>query len=269
MNILFLGDISGKPGRMMVREYLPKIKAKYKIDLTVANCENAAAGWGVTRKVIEELAGYGIDFFTSGDHIWQYPDFVEDLQDKALPVVRPYNYEGGSQVPGKPYEIIDLGSKGKVVIACFLGQVFMPKDQRSPFWAAEDFLDEIAGKGINFGEDIILIDIHAEATAEKINFAAYLKNKVTAVLGTHTHVATADTRLIGSTAFVTDVGMVGPYDASLWIKFEQTLHNFRFPFKVRGEMEEDGMRVLNSVLIETDKGKAKNITRIDYFHPQL
>src|SRR3989344_5257557 len=269
MNILFIGDISGKPGRFMVREYLPKIKEKYQIDLTIADCENAATGLGVTSKVLNELSGYGIDYFTAGDHIWHFSDFVEDLQNKSLPIVRPYNYEGGKQIPGKAYDILDIGSKGKIVIACFLGQVFLPKDQRNPFWAADDFLAELQNEGIEFGKDIILLDIHAEATAEKINLATYLKNKATAVVGTHTHVATADTRLLGTTAFVTDVGMTGPYDASLWIKLEQTIHNFKYPFKVRGEMEEGGSRVFNSVLIETDEGRAKSITRIDYIHPEL
>lgn len=264
MNILFIGDICGKPGRALVKEYLSKIKNEYKLDFVIANAENAASGRGITGKVLDELSTYGVDFFTSGDHVWNYADFIGDLQDKNLQLVRPYNYEGNSEIPGKTFEIIDLRSKGKLVIANFLAQAFMRDMVRSPFWAADDFLKELQQKNIKPGEDTIIIDFHGETTAEKINFAYYLHDKVTAVLGTHTHVATADARLIGNTAFVTDVGMVGPLDASLWQELDETLHNFRYPFKVKPKMVEKGRGIFNAVLIKSEQGKAEKITRVDF-----
>lgn len=267
MKILFIGDISGKPGRKLVKEVLPEIKTKYKPDIVLANCENAAHGLGVTRDVLSELSAAGIDFFTSGDHVWSVRDFVEDLYDLTLPLVRPYNYENEAKLPGRGYHTIDLGKQGKLIVINLIGQSFMKHIARSPFWAVDELLDSLGinEKGLDAtGErPTVLVDFHAETTAEKLCLAAYLQDRITALVGTHTHVATSDARLIGEMAYVTDVGMAGPLDASLWIKFDTAIHNFKYPFKKMPEMEEDGKMIFNAVLIETKDGKAVSIRRAD------
>ncbi len=259
VKILFIGDISGRSGRKLIKQILPQIKSKYKPDLVIANCENAAGGLGVTREILNELTAYGIDFFTSGDHVWYIKDFVPELHDVSLPIVRPYNYEKTEKLPGSGYRVLDLGKEGKLMVVNLLGQSFMRDHARSPFWTMDELLEQYQDqKDLN-----ILVDFHAETTAEKLCLAGYLKDRVSAVLGTHTHVATADARLIGNTAYVTDVGMVGPLNASLWIKWENAIHNFKFPFKMPPMIEEEGEMVFNSILLELEHGKAKSIKRVD------
>lgn len=266
MKILFIGDISGRSGRKVIKTLLPSYKDKYKPDIIIANCENAAGGLGVSKEVIDELSAYGIDFFTSGDHVWYMKDFIPYLQDKDLPLVRPYNYEQTDILPGKGYDLLDLGKKGKLLIVNLLGQAFIRDHARSPFWAMDELLSKFSGE--EYKDLNIFVDFHAETTAEKLCLGGYLKNRVAAVVGTHTHVATADSRLMGDTAYVTDVGMVGPLDASLWIKFENAIHNFKYPYKMPPTIEEEGKMVFNAVLIEVEKGKAKNINRVDkYINP--
>lgn len=262
MKILFIGDISGRSGRRVVKEVMPGVKSKYKPDIIIANAENSAHGIGITRNVLTELSSLGIDFFTSGDHVWHYREFIEDLDDKSLQIIRPLNYEKSERLPGDGYRLIDLGNKGKILIVNLLGQSFMKQHVRSPFWVMDELLENFNDE--YFKDLNILIDIHAESTAEKLCLAGYLKDRgVSAIVGTHTHVPTSDNRLIGDLAYVTDVGMVGPLNASLWIKFDNAIHNFKYPYKKVPEIEEHGEMVFNSVLIEFNKGKALNIERID------
>lgn len=261
MKILFIGDISGKPGRKTVAKVLPDLKTKYKPDLVIANCENSAGGLGVTKGKLSELLAYGIDFFTSGDHVWRVSSFMEEMFDESLPMIRPYNYEDTANLPGKGYDVIDLGPKGKITIINLIGQSFMRDIPRNPFWAIDELLDRL---GIQDGsKENVLVDFHAETTAEKLCMASYLHKRVSALVGTHTHVPTADARLMGDMGYVTDVGMVGPLDASLWIKFDTAIHNFKFPFKKKPEMEEEGRMVFNSVLLKIEDGKTTDIQRID------
>ena len=213
MRILFIGDVSGRPGRETVEAILPRLRKEKKIDFVIANCENAAGGIGVNRKILQDLISAGVDFFTSGDHVWKDKDFIEEMNDTRLPLVRPYNYEAQEQLPGKGYQVVELGSLGRIVIINMIGQTFMQEKVRSPFWVADELIGKLEEEGISAKKDIIFIDFHAEATAEKISLAYYLKDRITALVGTHTHVPTADQRLIGSTAFVSDAGMVGPLDA--------------------------------------------------------
>lgn len=245
----------------MVLNVLPNIKTKYKPDFIIANCENAAGGLGVNRAVIDELQSAGIDYFTGGDHIWTIKKFREDLYDLNLPIVRAYNYEGTDKLPGKGYDIVDLGGKGKICIVTLLGQSFMRGFVRNPFWAIDELLDTLH-KDPDYPKTII-VDIHAEATSEKLCLGNYLKDRVTAVLGTHTHVPTCDQRLMGNTAYVTDVGMVGALDSSLWVDFDIAIHNMKYPYRQIYEPEEDGKMVFNSVLITSEEGKANKIERID------
>lgn len=267
MKILFIGDISGRPGRETIAEVLPKVKNDNKVDFVIANCENAAGGRGVTRKVMEELMSSGIDFFTTGEHVWAMKDFLSDLQDSSLPLVRPANYEKSEVLPGSGFKEIDLGPKGKLVVIALIGQTFMRENVRNPFWYMEDILEQ---KAHDWQGATIIVDFHAEATSEKISMGHYLSGRVSAVLGTHTHVGTVDTRILNGTGFVTDVGMVGPYDASLWVKFESVIHNFKYPYKVQFEMEDEGDRIFNSVLVEIEPESTqlpikfcKKISRID------
>jgi hypothetical protein len=270
MNILFIGDISGRPGRDMISMHLSSIKNENNVDFVIANAENAAGGRGITRKVLEELSSYGIDYFTSGEHVWSYKEFLPELNDEKLALVRPFNYEASETIPGKGYDIIDF--KGHtIVIMALLGQTFMRGDTRNPFWFFDEVYDSVIEDLVN---PIIIVDFHAEATSEKITFGNYIKDRVTAMCGTHTHVPTADGRIIGQgTGYITDVGMVGPLEASLWVDFESVTHNFKFPFKKSFKVEYEGNRVLNSVLLEVDDitntkhniRKCKKITRIDKY----
>lgn len=263
MKILFIGDISGRPGRETIKEVVPELKKREQIDFVIANCENVSSGIAVTRKAIDELLSYGIDFFTSGDHVWRDRDFLFEIQNENIPLVRPYNYEYQHQLPGKGFKVVDLGKNGQIVIANLIGQVFMAENVRNPFFAADEMLREIEEQGIDASETPIIIDFHAEATAEKISLAHYLQGRVAAVLGTHTHVGTIDNRIFDGTAFVSDTGMVGPYNASLWAAFPEVIHNFKFPFKQKKQMEKSGDRIFNSVIISLEKGKSISIKRLD------
>jgi hypothetical protein len=261
MKILFIGDISAKSGRNTIKDVLPMVKDKYKPDLVIANCENAAGGLGITKAVLSELQSYGIDYFTGGDHIWAIKEFREDLYDITLPIVRAYNYEGSDKLPGKYFDIIDMGSKGRVAIITLLGQGLMKGNNRNPFWAIDELLESLH-KDTDFPKTII-IDFHAEATSEKLCLGNYLKDRITALVGTHTHVPTCDNRLMNKMAYVTDVGMVGALDSSLWVDFEIATHNMKYPYRKVYEPEENGKMVFNSVLITEKDGIASEIQRID------
>lgn len=262
MKLLFIGDISARPGRHTVRDLLPGIRKEYNVDFVIANCENAAGGRGVTRKILEELQGDGIDFFTAGDHVWAFKDFVNELSDPDLPIVRPYNYERQSGLPGSGYKILELGNQ-KLVVVGMIGQGFMRFPGSNPFWAWEDLLEELEEQGIDDNTNIF-IDFHAETTSETLSLGHFVADRATAFVGTHTHVPTADQRLIKERmAYVTDTGMVGPLDASLWVSFETTFHNFRYPYKIENQVEMEGRRVFNSVLIDLEDNKANSIIRVD------
>ena len=267
MNILFIGDISGRPGREAVGRILPQLKSENKIDFVIANCENAAGGRGVTRAIVEELLSYGIDFFTTGDHVWDQKEFLLDLQDENLPLVRPLNYEKSDIIPGLGYKEIDLGALGKIVVISLLGQIFMRQNVRSPFWIFDELFEE---KKAKWNNSTIIVDFHAEATSEKIAFGKYLQNRVTAVCGTHTHVGTVDTRQFDGTGYITDVGMVGPKDAVLWVKYDRIIHDFKYPYKKSFEIEKNPPYIFNSVLIKTTQNvteygikRCQKIERID------
>jgi 2',3'-cyclic-nucleotide 2'-phosphodiesterase len=266
MNILFIGDVSGRPGREVVAKVLPNLRQQHKIDLVLANAENSAGGRGITKKIINELQSYGIDYFTLGEHAWDQKDFADELlEDTSLPVIRALNYEAEEQLPGVGYKIIDLGNVS-VIVLCMLGQVFMKQDVRSPFWKFDEWWDNTIQNNNNLQLDssIFVLDFHAEATSEKIALAWYLRDRISAFVGTHTHVATCDTRILeDKCAYVSDVGMCGPYEASLWVDFDSVMNNFRFPIKKKFEMQDEGGRIFNSVLITFDKSKPISIQRID------
>jgi 2',3'-cyclic-nucleotide 2'-phosphodiesterase len=261
VRILFIGDIFGRPGRTIVRERLPGLVAERKIDLVIANGENAAAGFGITPPIVDELLGYGIEVLTTGNHVWDKREIIEFFQRAdgnpngvARRVLRPANYPAGT--PG--FGVFEGRSRSGTDFAVvnLQGRVFMANND-DPFRAADALLEKIKAK-------VILVDIHAEATSEKIALGWYLDGRVTAVLGTHTHVPTADERVLPKgTAYQTDVGMTGPYDSVIGVEKELILQRFLTSLPVRFEAAKEDPR-FSAALIECDAktGKASNIERI-------
>jgi len=260
MRILFIGDIFGRPGRTIVRERLPGIVRERGIDLIIANGENSAAGFGITPALAEELFELNIDVITTGNHVWDKREIVDYLQmiegnghGPARRVLRPANYP--SDMPGSGvYE----GFKDKVPYAVInlQGRVFMAAND-DPFRIADRLLEKVEAQ-------IILVDFHAEATSEKISFGWYLDGRVTAVIGTHTHVPTADERILPKgTAYITDVGMTGPYEGVIGVKKELVINKFLNGMPVRFEAATGDVR-LCAVMIDCDEktGKARDIERI-------
>ncbi len=260
MRILFIGDIFGRPGRTIVRERLSGLVKDHAIDLVIANGENSAAGFGITPQLAEELFDLGIDVLTTGNHVWDKREIVDyfqtadgDRHGPARRVLRPANYPadmpGWGVYEGKkngvPYAVIDLQ-----------GRVFMASND-DPFRTADRLLKEIKAK-------IVFVDIHAEATSEKISLGWYLDGRVTAVVGTHTHVPTADERVLpGGTAYITDVGMTGPFESVIGVKKELVVARFLNNMPVRFEPATGDVR-LCAVVVDCDaaSGKATKIERL-------
>ena len=258
MRILFIGDIFGRPGRTIVKERLPGIVRDHAIDLVIANGENAAAGFGITPQLAEELFELDIDVITTGNHVWDKREILEYFQNAdghgpARRVLRPANYP--PQMPGWGFY---QGQKAKVQYAVMnlQGRVFMASND-DPFRTADQLLKKIDAS-------VILVDFHAEATSEKISLGWYLDGRVTAVVGTHTHVPTADERILPQgTAYITDVGMSGPYDGVIGVKKDLVVNKFLNGMPVRFEPATGDVR-LCAVVIECDEksGRAKSIQRL-------
>jgi metallophosphoesterase (TIGR00282 family) len=255
MKILFIGDIVGSPGRNAVRGLLPRIKEREKIDFVIANAENAAGGSGLTPKLTEELLSYGVDVLTSGDHIWKRKEIVEIINEEDR-LLRPANYPEG--VPGKGWGIYSLKGKLKIGVVNLVGRIFM-ESLECPFRVGRGIVEEIKSE-----TPIILVDIHAEATSEKIALAWYFDGIISALLGTHTHVPTADERIYPKgTAFISDVGMTGPHDSVIGRKVEQILTRFITQLPTRFEMAEENVQLNGAIVTINDKtGKAEDIRRI-------
>jgi metallophosphoesterase (TIGR00282 family) len=255
MKILFIGDIVGSPGRMAVRELLPPLIAKKKIDFVIANCENAAAGFGVTRKNVEELFSYHIDVLTSGNHIWNKKEVLEFIGDNEK-LLRPANYPAAT--PGSGSVLITTATGEYIGVLNLAGRIFMqPID--CPFVTAKNKIAELREK-----TKIIIVDIHAEATSEKKALGWYIDGEVSAVLGTHTHVQTADEEILPQgTAYISDVGMTGPFDSVIGIKKEIIIERFLTQMPNKFEVAEDDIRMQGVILnIDSVSGKANSIERI-------
>jgi metallophosphoesterase (TIGR00282 family) len=257
MNILMIGDIVSRAGRRAVRELLSGIVDKYDIDFVVANGENAAGGNGITREIAFELYQMGIDVITMGNHVWDNRDIFNFI-DSENRILRPDNYPEGT--PGRGFFIYRSRREEKIGVINLSGRVFLA-NLDCPFRLADRIVAEIAEE-----TNYILVDFHAEATSEKVAFGWYLDGRVSAVVGTHTHIQTADERVLpGGTAFITDVGMTGPRDSVLGIKVDLALQKFRTQMPVRFEAA-SGVAQLNAVAIEVnDRGKAEQITRIQRY----
>lgn len=261
MRILFIGDIFGRPGRTIVREQLPALVSQHKIDLVLANGENAAAGFGITPPLVEELLDLGIEVLTTGNHIWDKKEIIEFFERAAenkngiaRRVLRPANYPAGTPGFGV-FEGVSRSGHDFAVIN-LQGRVFMTNND-DPFRTADALLEKIKAR-------IVFVDMHAEATSEKIALGWYLDGRVTAVIGTHTHVPTADERVLPKgTAYQTDVGMTGPYDSVIGVDKEQILHRFLHNMPIRFEPATGDVR-LAAVAIDCDPhtGRANSIERI-------
>ena len=249
-----VGDIVGKPGRQALQRVLPVLKREERLDLVVVNGENAAGGFGLTDETADEILAAGADVITSGNHIWDNRDIFPSL-DGELPILRPANYPKGA--PGRGMLRI-----GRAAVINLQGRVFMPEGLDSPF----DVVDRLLAELKEDPPRVILVDFHTEATSEQGAMGWYLDGRVTAVVGTHTHVPTADTRLLpGGTAFVSDLGMTGPVNSVIGSMVEDVLERFLTAMPRRLRVAEGGPIQFNSVLIEVDDltGKALSIKRVD------
>ena len=247
-----IGDIVGRPGRVALRALLPQLSEELRLDMVVANGENAAGGFGLTPDTADELMACGVDVITSGNHIWDQKEIIPHLDD-GMPILRPLNYP--STVPGHGYTTL-----GNALVVNLIGRVFVGTFD-CPFRAMDRLLKELTDRPA-----VVLVDMHAEATSEKAAMAWYLDGRVTAVTGTHTHVATADARILPKgTAFVSDVGMVGPINSIIGADPDDALQRFLNQTPHRLNVAKDGPTRFNSVLIEIDEttGRATGIERVD------
>ncbi len=255
LKILFIGDIIGRPGRHLVRDALPRLIDQYMIDLVVANGENAAAGFGLTPDVVAELLDMEIDVLTTGNHVWDKRDGLICLEQEPA-LLRPANYP--VETPGRGVGVFRTAAGLPVAVVNLEGRVFM-KNLDCPFRKADAILKELGSD-----QRIVLVDFHAEATSEKGALAAYLDGRVSAVVGTHTHVQTADERVLpGGTAFISDVGMSGARDSVIGIRKELSIQRFMTQLPVRYEIaKKDPVLCGVVVTVDEDSGQAKNIERI-------
>jgi len=257
MRILFIGDVFGQPGRRLVKELLPGLVAEYNPDLVLANGENAAAGFGITPPLVDELLDWGIAVLTSGNHVWDKKEiyaYLNEHSDGRL--LRPANYPHGA--PGHGLYLGKTRSGFNYAVLNLQGRVFMnPID--CPFRTADEQLAKIPAE-----VKIRIVDMHAEATSEKVAMGWYLDGRVTAVLGTHTHIPTADeTVLSRGTAYITDLGMTGPYDSVIGIEKQTVIQKFLNQLPARFEVAKGDVR-LHAVVVEADPltGRALSIQRI-------
>ncbi|MBN1687927.1 MAG: TIGR00282 family metallophosphoesterase [Candidatus Omnitrophica bacterium] len=255
MKILIGGDVVGKPGRKACAEVIPQIKREEKIDFVIINAENAAGGSGITEATTEELFGCGIDCLTTGDHVFKKKE-AEQLIQEDHRILRPANFP--SMVPGEGKGIYQTRTGIKIGVINLIGRVFL-KTVECPFETARKLVEELRNK-----VDIIVVDFHAEATSEKIAMGWYLDGKVSGIFGTHTHVQTADeTILPQGTAYITDVGMCGPYKSIIGRDIESVLHMFITQMPARFEMAKDDVRFSGVIFeMDLDEKRAVSVKRI-------
>jgi len=255
MKILFIGDIVGSPGREAIKKLVGPLKQEHCIDFVIANAENASGGSGITFKAAEELLACGVDVLTSGDHIWKKSEIFELINQEAR-ILRPLNFPNGA--PGRGAALFKSKKGIKVGIINVNGRVFM-EPLECPFKAALKAVEELAKE-----TKVIIVDIHAEATSEKVALGWYLDGKVSAIFGTHTHIQTADEKILPKgTAYISDVGMTGPYDSVIGRRIDDVLTRFLSSIPVKLEVAEENIQ-LHGALVEIDEttGKANSILRV-------
>lgn len=262
MILFFIGDIFGRPGRNTVKNLLKQYREKYNPDLVIANAENMRHGKGVTEENILEMQSAGVDFFTSGNHVFKESSIVPFLDQPRLPLLRPANFP--PKAPGRGYQIIQTPLMKKVLVINLLGRVFMPQQVDCPFRAADAILKEFEHENLS----AVFIDFHAEATSEKAALAYYLDGRVSAVIGTHTHVPTADARILpDGTAFQSDVGFTGPLHSIIGAEKNAVIQNFLTQMPVKHDVA-TGPTVFNAVMITIDD-TTKKATNIQTFQDVL
>lgn len=256
MKILCLGDVVGKPGRRAIEAFLPALKEEYSLDLVLVNAENAAGGSGLTSRIAKNLFNMGCDVLSLGDHVWDQKELEEYLKDSEK-VVRPANFP--EDIPGKGWCIVETSSGKKVGIINILGRVFMRYSLNCPFRTVAKIVAEIKKE-----TNIIVVDMHAEATSEKVAMGHFVDGTVSAVVGTHTHIQTADeTVLPKGTAYITDLGMVGPYDSVIGQDKEKIIERFLKCMPIKFQVAEKDVKLCGVVIDVDDKtGLANNVVRI-------
>lgn len=262
IRLLFVGDIVGRPGRELIRRGLAALREYHQIDLVIGNVENAAAGFGITREIGDELLDRGLDVMTSGNHIWDRKEAIDYIGTEPR-LLRPANYPGA--VPGNGSYLARTSGGVSVGVVNVMGRVFMLNID-DPFAVVLKEIDALKQRA-----RVIFVDFHAEATSEKIAMGWHLDGKVTAVVGTHTHVQTADERVLPrGTAYLTDVGMTGPHDSIIGVEVDAALARFLTGMPARFETAEGNPR-LNAAVIEADEetGRALEIERLSYSQEEL
>ena len=260
MKVLFIGDIVGKVGRTTLKGLLPNLVDRYKIDLVIANGENMAGGFGITEKTADEVLGCGVNIVTSGNHIWDKKESIPYIAKKNR-ILRPVNYPPG--VPGFGSIVHTISNGTKVGIINISGRVFMPALD-CPFRVGEKEIEKVRESA-----KVIIVDFHAEATSEKIAFGYFVDGKVSAVVGTHTHVQTADEKILpNGTAYITDVGMTGPSVSVIGVEKEQIIDRFLHQMPMKFETAK-GEGILSAVVIEINEetAKATAIQRLQLKYP--
>jgi len=258
LKVLCIGDIMGKAGRKAVSAFLPLLKKEHSIDCVIANAENLAHGKGVTRATLKEMVDAGVDVFTSGNHIWAKPEGEQILSEKNSILLRPANYPAKNAGVGA--KIVAIATKS-ILVVNLMGRDFMPIVVDSPFHALDSILDHYKKEKLAG----IIVDFHAEVTSEKHALGMYADGRVSAVLGTHTHVPTADERIFkGGTGYLTDIGMSGVRDSLIGVRYESGISRFLDYKPTHLQIAEEGLTVFNSVLLQIDSETMKTvkITRI-------
>lgn len=256
MNILCIGDIVGKPGRAVLEGLLEDIKQEFNVDFTIVNAENSAGGSGITPRIAKHFFSMGCDVLTLGDHVWDQKEIEGYLNEEEY-IIRPANFPDGA--PGKGWCIKTMPSGVKVGVINMLGRVFMRYYVDCPFRALEAIVEEIRQQTPN-----IIVDMHAEATSEKVAIGHFIDGKVSAVFGTHTHIQTADEKILPKqTAYITDLGMTGPHDSVIGQNKESIVQRFLTGLPVRFNVAQDDIR-LHGMVVDIDEatGRARNIVRV-------
>jgi metallophosphoesterase (TIGR00282 family) len=253
MRVLFIGDIVGRPGRTGLASVMPELRERHAPDLVIANGENIAGGLGITEKTANALFDLGVDVITTGNHVYRHREAYEFL-DRADSVIRPANYMAGS--PGRGHTIVPAGD-ARVAVVNLSGSVEL-RAARSPFPEADAIVERLGSQA-----DAIVVDFHAEVTSEKVAMGWHLDGRVAAVLGTHTHVPTADARVLpGGTAFITDVGMTGSRAGVIGVRREQALEAFRTQMPVKFDTADEDVWVNSVVVAIRDDGLAESIEQL-------
>jgi hypothetical protein len=256
--VLLIGDIVGSPGRRAVEVALPKLVERHKIDFVIANAENAAGGSGLTPEIADELFSRGVDCITTGDHVWRQKEIVPRLETDNR-ILRPANYPKAAS--GKGYALVDAKNGVKVAVILLLGRIFM-QPANCPFDAANTLVGELS-----LDTPVIIVDMHAEATSEKVAMGWYLDGRVSGVLGTHTHIQTADERVLpGGAAYITDVGMTGPYDGVIGRVKEKVIAALTTAMPRHFDVAEGDLRLAGAIVtLDSSTGKAKSVERVMEF----